>query len=141
MARLNYIFPVSLVVLIFMLSCEEKVITADVDCNECYSEKPDSVDLILHWTKNTEFQEIPILLYKRTVDDGEFIDTFFLFGNPAYIWVKAEEEYSVKAIYETSDRTVMAVDGTKQKLKRVTDLCDYECWVIVNEELQIELRY
>jgi hypothetical protein len=75
------------------------------------------------------------------MDDGEFIDTFFLFGNPAYIWVKAEEEYSVKAIYETGDRTVLVVDGTKQKIKRVSDYCDYDCWVIVDEELHIELRY
>lgn len=141
MGRIKYIIPVFLLVFSLILSCEEKIFTADVDCNECYTEKPDSVDLILYWTKNTDFQEIPIILFKGPMDEGEFIDTFFLFGNPAYIWVKAEEEYSVKAIYETGDRTVMVVDGTKQKIKRVSEYCDYDCWVIVDEELHIELRY
>lgn len=140
MGRLTIAILLSIACLLCILSCNDKIFTWDVDCEECYSEKPDSVDLIIHWTKNSEFDEIPILLYKGTTG-GEFIDTFYLFGNPAYVWVKAEQEYAIKAIYETNDRTVIVVDGTKQKLKRVTDYCDYDCWVIVNEELDIKLRY
>lgn len=130
-----------IIIIAFQFACTDKVFTFDVDCNECYSEQPDSVDLIIHWTKNSNFQEIPILLYKGPIAQGEFIDTFFLFGNPAYIWVKSDEEYSIKGIYETGERTVMVVDGTRQKNKRVTDYCDYDCWVIIDEELDIELRY
>ncbi len=144
MGRIKYyIFPLFILFALLMYSCDEKIITSDVDCDECYTIKPDSVDLIIKWTKNADFQEIPILLYKGTIETGEFIDTFFLFGNPAYIWAKAEEEYAVKAIYETSERTVMVVDGTKQKLKRVSSgVCyDYECWIVDEEELNIELRY
>lgn len=140
MGRLTQTILLLLVTILFLLSCNDKIFTFDVDCEECYTEKPDSVDLIIHWTQNNEFDEIPILLYKGTTE-GEFIDTFYLFGNPAYIWVKAEQEYAIKAIYETNDRTVFVVDGTKQELKRVTDYCDYDCWVVVNEELDIKLRY
>jgi hypothetical protein len=130
-----------IIILVAIFACSEKWLTFDVNCEECYTEKPDSVDIIIYWTKNDEFQEIPALLYKGTIGDGEFIDTFYLFGNPAYIWVKAEEEYSIKAIYENNDRTVMAVDGTKQKIKRVSGYCEYDCWVIEDEKFQVELRY
>jgi hypothetical protein len=130
-----------LILLVFILSCEEKLFTGSVNCEECYTEKPDSVDLVLHWSKNSKFPEIPILLYQGTIDAGEFIDTFYLFGNPAQIWVKAEKEYSVKAIYETDNRTVFVVDGIKQKLKHVTDYCDENCWVTEDVDLYIELKY
>ena len=141
MAQLKYILPAGLITLIVILSCNEKLFTFDVDCEDCYTEKPDSVDLIIHWTKNDDFQEIPVLLYKGKIDVGEFIDTFFLFGNPAYIWVKSQEEYSIKALYETDERTTLVVDGTNQKIKRVSGYCDNDCWVIEDEVLHIELRY
>ncbi|MGD2035497.1 MAG: hypothetical protein PVF73_10605 [Bacteroidales bacterium] len=129
-----------LTALLFVV-CEEKVFTLDVDCNECYTEKPDSVDLIFHWTKNEDYPEIPVVLYKGTVENGEFIDTFFCFEDPAYVWVKSNEEYSAKAIYESSERTVIVVDGTKQKLKHVSDACDDPCWIITNEELRLQLHF
>lgn len=140
MDRIKYILILTLTFIVLILSCDEIVFPINIDCEECYTEKPDSVDLSIYWTQNSEFDTIPIILYKGKIEE-ELIDTFDLFRNPAYIWVKAEEEYSIKAIYETSDRTVIVVDGTKQKIKRVSDYCDYDCWVIVNEELKVELRY
>lgn len=142
MERLKYfLILLFLAIIILIQACDEKIFTIDVDCNECYTEKPDSVDLIIHWTKNSEFNEIPALLFKGSADGGELIDTFYLFGNPAYIWVKAGEEYSMQAIYENSSRTVMVIDGTKQKVKKVSDYCDTECWIVEDEQLQLKLRY
>lgn len=124
-------------------ACEEKLFTGNVDCNECYYPKPDSVDLVIYWSHSDEFPEIPVLLYIDNIDDGEFIDTFFVFNSsPAYIWVKADRRYAAKAIYSNNERTVYAIDGTNQKLKRVSGVCEEdECWVIENEELFLELAY
>ena len=130
-----------LLILFLFTSCEEKVFTWDVDCNECYTIKPDSVDLIIHWTKNEKYREIPVILYKGNVDNGGFIDTFMCNEDPYYIWVKANEEYAVKAIYKFEDRTVMVVDGTRQKLKHVSDICDEPCWVITEADLYLELKF
>ena len=130
-----------LLTLVLFSVCEEKVFTWDVDCNECYNIKPDSVDLIIHWTKNEDYPEIPVVLFRGKVDQGVLIDTFYCFEDPAYIWVSAEAEYSAKAIYESIDRTVIVVDGTKQKLKKVSDACDEPCWVITNEEFFLKLKF
>ncbi|MBA7630182.1 hypothetical protein ES703_37696 [subsurface metagenome] len=135
------VYTILIIPLILFPVCSEKIFPWDVDCDECYTIKPDSVDLVINWTKNNEYPEIPVLLYKGKVDVGEFIDTFFCFGVPAYIWVKANEEYSVRAIYASDDRTVMVVDGTNQKLKRVSDYCDEPCWVVTQENLYLELKY
>jgi hypothetical protein len=133
---------ISLIITVLLFTvCEEKIITWDVDCNECYTIKPDSVDLIINWTKNEDYPEIPVVLFKGKVDKGEWIDTFFCFEDPAYIWVKANEEYAAKAIYEKSDRTVIVVDGTETKLKRVSEACDESCWVITDEILELKLKF
>ena len=121
--------------------CEEKIFTWDIDCQECYYYKPDSVDLIINWTQNEDFPEIPVLLYKGKVDNGEFIDTFFCFKDPAYIWVKANEEYSAKAVYASETRTIVVIDGTQQKLKHVSEACDEPCWVSTDADLQLKLKF
>ena len=131
-----------LLVLVLFSVCEEKVFTWDVDCDECYTIKPDSVDLIIRWTKNEDYVEIPVVLFRGKVDQGVLIDTFFCFEDPAYIWVDAEAEYSAKAIYESVDRTVIVVDGTKQKLKTVSEACGEEpCWVSTDDELFLRLKF
>ncbi len=140
MQKITLYITLSFILFLFAY-CEEKVFTWDVDCDECYTIKPDSVDLIINWTKNADYQEIPLLLYKGKAEEGEFIDTFYCFEDPAYIWVKADEEYSAKVIYESEDRTVMVVDGTRQKLKHVSDICDEPCWVSTEADLYLELKF
>ena len=135
------VYIVLVISMILFSVCEEKVFTGDVDCNECYTEKPDSLDLTIHWTKNEDYPEIPVILFKGKADQGELIDTFFCFEDPAYIWVKSEEEYAAKAIYKSEERTVIVVDGTVQKLKTVSSECDVPCYVITNEELQLKLKF
>ncbi len=140
MRKITLYIALSFILFLFTY-CEEKAFTWDVDCDECYTIKPDSVDLIINWTKNADYQEIPLLLYKGKVDEGEFIDTFYCFEDPYYIWVKANEEYAAKAIYESEERTVVVVDGTRQKLKHVSDVCDESCWVITEADLYLELKF
>lgn len=112
-----------------------------MDCNECYQNKPDSVDLVLSLTLNDQFDTIPVALYQGKIDNGTFLDTFYCFANPATIFVKANEEYSAKAFYRTSEKTIIAVDGTKQKLKHVTGACDKDCWVIEGVKLNLKLNH
>lgn len=140
MQRVILILSLLLILVLFPV-CEEKIFTGDVDCYDCFQIKPDSVDLIIHWTKNEDYPEIPVVLFRGKVDQGSLIDTFYRNEVPAYIWVDAEAEYSAKAIYESADRTVIVVDGTKQKLKHVSEYCDEPCWVITNADLYLELKF
>jgi hypothetical protein len=139
MVPVKYIFllPVA-VFLTFLISCQEKVFTGDVNCEECFVEKPDSVDLMLHLTINND--TIPVLLFEGTIDKGQLIDTFFCNSNISYIWVKAEREYAAKAIYKMAKKTIYVVDGKKQKLKRVSSTCDETCWLIEDIDMYLELK-
>jgi hypothetical protein len=127
---------------IFLSSCQEKIFTANVNCDECYTDKPDSVNLVLHFTKNSQFDTVPILIFEGNIDTGVLIDTFFCWADPANdIWVKANTYYSAKAIYKFPDKTIMVVDGTKQEVKRVSGQCDNDCWVIEGVDLKLKLAF
>lgn len=127
-------------VMAFSGSCDEKIYTGDVDCNECYTEKPDSVDLIIEATLNGEYPEVPIVVYLGEIEDKliEYVDT--IYENPYYLYVHADMQYSVVAKYEKEDRTLYVVDGTKPKVLKVADACDTECYVIEDVDLDIRIK-
>jgi hypothetical protein len=135
---------VLIIALIFILiQCDNTSFSGTVDCSKCYSPKPDSVNLILNLTINEVYTEVPVLIFKGDIGSGEFIDTIFCRKSPELFWVKAEETYSAKAIYNSADRTVFVVDGVKQKLNDINTAadCPNECWTISNSSLDLRLVY
>jgi hypothetical protein len=123
------------------LSCDNMESTVNVNCNDCYSPKPDSVDMELDLTINDDYPEIPVIIYKGNINSGVVVDTFYCWKSKAIIYLKAEETYSAKAIYKTNERTVFVVDGVQQKLNKITTGCSAECWTISGTALDLELVY
>ena len=134
-------FAIVLVILTALCySCGEKIFTGDVNCDECYTDKPDEVDLIIEVTLNGEYPEVPIVVYRGEIEENqvEYVDT--VFENPYYLFVKADRKYSVKAKYEKEDKTLYAVDASKPRVLKVTDACDAECYVIEDVNLDVRIR-
>jgi hypothetical protein len=123
-----------------LCSCGEKLFTADVNCSECYTPKPDSAYMEVSVTINDSFPAVPLVFYRGPYEDKdiEYIDTAY--SSPYYLWVKVDRSYSVKAKYRKSDATLYTVDGTKIKLALVTDACDQECYVIEHEKVNLTIR-
>ena len=127
-------------IMAFSGSCGEKIYTGDVDCNECYTEKPDSVDLIIEVTLSGEYPEVPIVVYRGEIEDNQVEYTDTVYENPYYLYVQADRQYSVKAKYEKENKTLYVVDGTKPKVLKVTDACDTECYVIEDADLDVRIK-
>lgn len=121
-------------------SCGEKIFTGDVNCDECYTTKPDEVDLIIEVTLSGGYPEVPIVVYRGEIEENqvEYIDT--VYENPYYLYVKTDRKYSVLAKYVKEDKTLYAVDATKPKVLKVTDACDEECYVIEDVNLDVRIR-
>jgi hypothetical protein len=124
-----------------LIKCNSNTDFGSVNCDECYTPKPDSVDMVLNLTINNEYPEIPVLIYHGNVNSGVFIDTFFCTKSRSVIYLKAEETYSAKAIYKSAARTVIVVDGVQQKLNEVTGDCSDNCWTVSGTNLDLELAY
>jgi hypothetical protein len=136
-------YRLKILLLIFLITCSiccEKERGWVVDCDECYSVEPDSGDLIIYLTINSENQRVPLTIFKDQVDDEwvEYIDTAF--SSPYYLYVDLNEYYSVKAEYKSGDRIIYAVDGDKIKTRFVSESCEYDCWVISGGIINVKLK-
>lgn len=137
--RAGIFWLIFIVVIGLFLSCEEyRGLT--VDCSECYSIEPDSGDLIIYLTINSENPRVPLTVFKDKVDDEwiEYTDTTVT--SPYYLYVDLNEYYSVKAKYNSGDRTIYAIDGDKIKTRYVTETCEFDCWVISGGIINVELK-
>ena len=124
-----------------IFSCEEKIFTDNIDCEECYQIKPDSADLFVKLTINSTYDTIPLIVYRNEVEDNdiEYIDTAY--GSPYYLFVPVNKKYSIAAEYNADSKKIIAIDGAKLKLKHVRSACDKECWLIEGGELDVRLKY
>ena len=133
-------FRLMLVILVSVAwsSCNEYM--GVVDCDECYSVKPDSADLIIYLTINQDHPEVPIVVYRDNIEnDTDWIDTAIT--SPYYLYSRIDQFYSVKAEYQVGKRIINVVDGDKLQAKHVSESCDVECWVITGGELNVELKF
>jgi len=136
----NILLALTFIVTILVFSCEETPFVFDVDCDECYIDKPDSANLIIDITINEENPFVPLVFYRGNIEDGivEYRDTAR--EERRYLYSPVDEEYSVKAFYKSDSQTIIAVDGDKLKTSRVSDVCDIDCWVIRGGVLDVRLK-
>lgn len=133
------------VIILFLLltvnACSEKIFTAGVNCEECYREKPDSADLVIELTINDNYDFIPLTVYKNEVENNEveWVDTAY--ESPFYLLVPVNKYFSVAAEYINNDGKIIAIDGTKIRIKRVSGECDEDCWIIEGDDLNVKLKY
>ena len=112
-----------------------------VDCDECFDYKPDSADLVIYVTVNSEHPEVPIVLYRGNVEANrvDWVDT--LRESPYYLWSAVDQYYSVTAEYTVGEKKIIAVDGDRMKVKHVSEACDFECWIISGGYFKVELKF
>ncbi len=128
------------IIILLAFSCEQNPFVLDVNCDECYYEKPDSADLIVDLTINEENPYVPLVFYKGKVEEGliEWIDTAYT--ETLYLYSPVEQYYSIKAFYKSGEQTIISVDGDKLGTTQVSDVCDYDCWVIRGGILDVRLK-
>ena len=133
-------FWIVFIIIVLAGSCEE-YLGSSVDCSECFDYKPDSADLIIHVTINSEHPEVPIVLYRGNVEDNvvDWIDT--VRETPYYLYSAVDQFYSVSAEYKVDARTIIAIDGDRMKAKHVSDACDFVCWIVTQGILKAELKF
>lgn len=138
--RFYKILWVIVICLFGIFSSCEKNRGIGVDCDECYYNKPDSGDLIVYLTINSENTRVPLTIYKDQVDDEwiEYVDTAI--ASPYYLYVDLDEYYSVRAEYHSGNTTIFAIDGDKIKSKFVTEACEFDCYVISGGVIDVELK-
>ncbi len=135
--RLTIIF---ITLVMFSASCNEKVFTGDVNCNDCYTDKPDNADLVIDLSVNGQYPRVPFVIYKGDMEQKDIVAIDTAYSSPFYVNVSVGTLYSIRAEYKKGNKTVYAVDGTKIKVLLVTGACDKDCYVIENTNLDVRLK-
>ncbi|MBN2813565.1 MAG: hypothetical protein JXQ80_05770 [Bacteroidales bacterium] len=129
-----------LLALIAAVACNEKIYTGDVNCDECYTEKPEKADLVLEVTLNNIFTVVPIEVFEGEVEDNQLVYSDTAYASPFFVYVPANKKYTVKATYRKDEKTLHVINTTKLKVLLVTDACDENCYVIENENVDVQIK-
>lgn len=124
--------------LLMLATCKQFPV---VNCDECYSNKPDSADLHVKVTVNAENPKVYLTFYRGKVEDKvvEWVDSTT--NENFYLLVKVEQYYSVEARYKSGNKTIIAVDGGKINTQLETDACNDNCYILTGGELDVRLHY
>jgi hypothetical protein len=122
------------------ISCKEKVFTGNVDCDKCYTDSPAEADLAIDLSVNNKYPRVPVMVFRGDVEDNNVVLIDTADSSPYYVTVAVEERYSVKAEYKKDSTVLYVVDGTKLKVKLVSDACDQECYVIEGEKMDARIK-
>jgi len=134
------IISIAMVTLALTVSCNEKIFTGDVDCNDCYYDKPDEADLIIDLTISYKYPNPQVTVYKGDVENNDVVSVERTESTPYYVSVPVDNKYSVRVEYRSGNKTVIAVDGTNLKVLRVSDACDDACYIIENDHIDLTLK-
>lgn len=122
-----------------LYSCSDKLFTYDIDCNDCYTVKPDSADIVIYISN--KYSNTTLTLYDGKAGSDNIIFSGLVEYYPEYFLVEVDKEYAAEVEYTKDGITYSVIDGTEIKAKRVTEYCGDECWVITNNELDLRLKY
>ncbi|GAB4325480.1 MAG: hypothetical protein Kow00127_18210 [Bacteroidales bacterium] len=111
-----------------------------IDCDQCYADKPEWVQLHVRVTLNDLHPFVPLTVYKGNIEEGmvDWVDTAW--NSDYWVDVLPDSYYSVKAVYMSDGDTIMAVDGDRVKLLKNTSECDETCYYQSGGYIDVRLR-
>jgi len=122
-------FLITTIVLVKSTSCEPEDWII-IDCNDCFSYKPDSANLIINLTINAENDSIPIVVYKGKLEEGiiDWQDTAT--GEEFRLYSEVGQVYTAKATYKSGAETIVAIDADKMTITNADEDCGYPCYIV-----------
>jgi hypothetical protein len=129
-------------------SCDEELNPDNINCAECYYEKPYYGSLKVHVTLNTDNLAVPVVFYKQKFSDKikdnpdyiEWIDT--MTTSTYYLHeVVMNNYYSAVAFYKGKNgEEIRVVDGDEIITRLVSTYCGDACYIIRGGELDLRLK-
>jgi hypothetical protein len=112
------------------MGCEPEDRVLAVDCSECYSYKPDSADLIVRLTINSENDSVPLTFYRGDFEKGEIDWQDTATTEEFHLYSEVGRTYTVRAIYRSGTKTIVAFDSDKMVTSDAGEECGYPCYII-----------
>ena len=122
-------------------SCDKPMVE---DCenynfSDCSLDQPDWGLVKVQVTINSENPYVPLTFFRGNIEDNvvEVIDTAY--SGELKVDMPLNNYFSVKAIYKSGIKQIIAVDGGDFTTKKY-HVCDQDCWVIRGGEYDVRLK-
>jgi hypothetical protein len=123
------------ITMLLAIACETGT-PRDSACDPCLSAAPDSGELIISFTINSQHFKVPFTVFRGDFEDGIVVLDDTAFVSEVSLFLKSDQYYSVVAEYQQKGTTTRVVDGAKIK-KRKRQCTDPEnaestivCWYV-----------
>lgn len=132
----KYRIPLALGILILaigsgnFLGCETEDWAFEVNCNDCYSFMPDSANLIVYVTIDSENDSVPLTFYRGDYEDGKIDWQDTATTDEFYLLSEINREYSVAAEYKSGAKTIIAFDSDEMFLYDAAAECGSPCYIV-----------
>lgn len=111
------------------LGCETEDWRGEVDCNECFSYKPDSAQLIVYVSIRPEQDSVPLTFYRGDyMGEVDWQDTAT--SSEFYLSAEVGSTYTVKAEYRSGLTSILAFDSDEMTLTYHGNECGFTCYII-----------
>lgn len=118
-----------------IFSCEELIF---VDCAGCLNIEPEDAALDIKLSKNQNGALITV--YEGTPENNIIFDQFISFRTSETLRVLLNKSYTLTAEYESGERTDIAVNSARPRVKFEEERCDDPCYFIYNTRVDLTLK-
>lgn len=117
-----------------------------VDCNECYTVKPEEAVINVKLTLNNVNRYVVIDVYRGRIEEEILILSDTARAESWSTVLPVNEYYSVAATYysgiaDINYYNVTAIDGGVVRARKVSARCDVPCWIITGTNFNVKLKY
>ena len=120
-------------------ACETEDWMLQVNCDDCYGYKPDSANLIVYLTIDSENDSVPLTFYRGNYEDGEIDWQDTATTTEFYLYSKMNKKYTVRATYRSGDKIIEAFDADEMHFRDAADECGSPCYIIKGGTFNLRL--
>ncbi|NMC37162.1 MAG: hypothetical protein GYA41_02430 [Bacteroidales bacterium] len=124
------------VLLVICFSCESKKWL--VNCGECFENEP--LEAIVSIKLRDIQVPVTINIYDGDLEDNVPYDSFQAYGNEFTASTGLNKKFTFTATYNIGGKVYIAVDATVPRVKYEENLCDYPCYYVYDNVVDLRLR-
>lgn len=122
-----------------LFSCEE-LRSLTIHCSECTSNRP--LEASIKIRLDSGFGSVLISVYEGSLEDNILYNSFTTLADETTSKVPLNKKYTLTATYQTQDgKTYISVDTSTPHSKYEDELCDYPCYYVYNNTVNLKLKY
>lgn len=145
MKNINTLLNISLIFLLsFIFSCDDDIEShtdsESVECDYCFEEKPEYVDLELIFNVEQSNKRVKFTIYSGFAFASEVFMTGETYEDSLWVSVLPDQEYSVVAEYAQGEKLIHVINDCKVKTEYFKYACDEPCHYVYEASCDLKIK-